>query len=155
MATADRGASATRPAADRTPAQLFALVFGVVYLLVGVLGFFFAEEFTKGSTNDAVLGIFPVNHLHNIVHLAIGAAWVAASRKHDTAKAANTAIGAVYLLVAALGFLLGGEDTIMHTLLNIQSKGDPDNFLHLVSGALSLYFGTAGAGDRDRVGRTA
>lgn len=153
MATADRGT--TRTAGDKSPAQTFALVFGILYLLVGILGFFFAEEFTEGSTADAVLGIFPVNHLHNIVHLLIGAAWVAASRRHDTAKSANTAIGVVYLLVAALGFLFGGEGTFMHTLLNIQSKGSADNFLHLISGALSLYFGTAGAGDRDRVARTA
>ncbi len=152
MATADRGASATK-AADRTPAQLFALVFGIVYLLVGVLGFFVTDDFTGGTTEDTLI-IFHVNHVHNIVHLLIGAAWVAASRRHDTAKTANTAIGAAYLLVAVLGFLLP-EPGFMGTLINVQSAGDPDNFLHLVSGALSLYFGTAGAGDRDRVGRTA
>jgi Domain of unknown function (DUF4383) len=152
MATADRGMEAGRPAAERTPAQLFALVFGVVYLLIGIVGFFVANEFTGGTKDDTLI-IFHVNHLHNIIHLAIGAVWIAASRKHDTAKMVNTAIGVVYLLVALLGFLL--PDSLMHTLINTHGAGDPDNFLHLVSGALSLYFGTAGAGDRDRVTRTA
>lgn len=153
MATADRGATARRPAADKTPAQLFALVFGIVYLLIGVVGFFVTDNFTGGTSEDTLI-IFHVNHVHNIVHLLIGAAWVAASRKHDTAKTANTAIGVAYLLVAVLGFIFP-EPNFMGDLINVQSGGDPDNFLHLVSGALSLYFGTAGAGDRDRVARTA
>lgn len=38
--------------ATRTPGQLYALVIGAVYLLVGVVGFFFADEFTKGSADD-------------------------------------------------------------------------------------------------------
>lgn len=150
MATADRGATA-RTAADRTPAQLFALVFGIVYLLVGIAGFFATDDFTGGTTDDTLI-IFHVNHLHNIIHLLIGAAWIAASRRHDTAKTANTAIGVAYLVFAVLGFLL---PNLMQDLINVQSRTDPDNFLHLVTGGLSLYFGTAGAGDRDRVARTA
>ncbi|MGH2694973.1 MAG: DUF4383 domain-containing protein, partial [Actinomycetota bacterium] len=66
-------------AAGRSPAQLFALVFGVVYLAVGVLGLFFADEFTKGSPDDELI-IFRVNHLHNIVHIALGVVWIGASR---------------------------------------------------------------------------
>lgn len=128
-------------AAARTPAQTFATVFGAVYLLVGIAGFFVAEEFTGGSADDKLI-LFPVNHLHNIVHLAIGAVWLGAARRHDTARSVNMAIGVVYLLVAVLGFL--GLD-FMHDLLNIQGSGDADNFLHLGSGALAVYFGSAGA----------
>lgn len=128
----------------KSPAQMFALVFGAVYALVGVLGFFVAKEFTGGSVDDKLI-LFPVNHLHNIVHLAIGAAWLVASRTHAMAKSVNVAIGAVYLLVALLGFT--GID-IMQTLLNIHTPGDADNFLHIVSGALALYFGTAGAAQK-------
>ena len=35
--------------AAKTPGQLYALVIGAVYLLVGIVGFFFASEFTKGE----------------------------------------------------------------------------------------------------------
>lgn len=128
----------------RTPAQMFAMAFGAVYVLIGVLGFFVAEEVTGGSVDDKLI-IFPVNHLHNVVHLAIGAVWLLAARTHAMAKTVNAGIGAVYLLVALLGFT-GIE--LMHTLLNIHSSGSADNFLHLVSGALALYFGTAGAAER-------
>ena len=125
----------------RTPAQMFALVFGAVYALVGVLGFFVAKDFTGGSVDDKLI-LFPVNHLHNVVHLGIGAVWLLASRTHAAAKGVNAVIGAVYLLVALLGFT--GID-LMHTLLNIHGPGDADNFLHIVSGALALYFGSVGA----------
>ena len=53
------------------------------------------------------------------------------------------------LLVAVLGFLGLG---FMETLLNIRGSGDPDNFLHLVTGTIALYFGTAG--DRATTART-
>ncbi|MGH2788829.1 MAG: DUF4383 domain-containing protein [Actinomycetota bacterium] len=127
--------------APRSPAQTFALVFGSVYVLVGLLGFFVADAVTGGSANDKLI-VFPVNHLHNVVHLAIGGAWLVAARSSGIARSVNAIIGSVYLLVALLGFT--GID-LMRTLLNIQGSGDADNFLHLASGALSLYFGTAGA----------
>lgn len=126
---------------SRTPAQTFALLFGAVYVLVGIVGFFAADQLTGGSTHDKLI-LFPLNYLHNIVHLAIGGLWLFASRSHATAKTVNLLIGAVYLLVAILGFT--GID-LMHTLLNVHSSGDADNFLHLGSAIAALYFGTAGA----------
>ncbi|MGH2756694.1 MAG: DUF4383 domain-containing protein, partial [Actinomycetota bacterium] len=98
----------------RTPGQVFALAFGAVYVLVGILGFFVADGLTGGSTSDKLI-LFPVNHLHNVVHVAVGALWLAGSRTPVAAKNVNTLIGVVYLLVAVLGFT--GID-LMRTLLN-------------------------------------
>jgi Domain of unknown function (DUF4383) len=122
-------------AAGRTPGQLFALVFGVVYALVGILGF----------VNDPILGIFEVNALHNIVHLAVGAVWIFASNNVATAKTVNLTFGIVYLLLAFLGFVAGD---FMEDLLDIGSENQAlaDNLLHLATGILGVYFGTAGAG---------
>jgi zinc transporter ZupT len=125
----------------KTTGQTFAMVFGLVYLLVGIAGFFVASEFTGGSTDDKLI-LFPVNHLHNIVHLAIGALLLAGSRTAAQAKSMNMLVGIVLLLVAVLGFL-GLE--FMEDLLNIHGSGSADNWLHLATGALALYFGTAGA----------
>lgn len=121
---------------------MFALVFGAVYIVVGLLGF----------VMDPILGIFEVNPLHNIVHLAIGAAWVFSSKDHATAKTVSLAIGVTYLLVAVLGFV---AKDLMEDLLDIgqDGKGIADNLLHLASGALGVYFGTAGA-DTDRARTT-
>lgn len=150
--------SAGRPArtrGTRTPAQIFALVFGAVYLLIGLVGFA-ATGFDNFATwNNDKLILFTINPLHNIVHLAIGAVWVASAANHASAKAANLGIGVVYLLVAVLGFL---EVEFVAELLTINggsgrspSATDPDNFLHLVTGAAAVFFGTAGAeGTADR-----
>ncbi|HEV3472281.1 MAG TPA: DUF4383 domain-containing protein, partial [Actinomycetota bacterium] len=109
-------------------------------LLVGIAGFFAASEFTGGSPDDKLI-LFPVNHLHNIVHLAIGGLWIAGARTAAGAKQMNMIIGVAYLGVALLGFLGLG---FMEDLLNIHGSGSADNWLHLASGALALYFATAG-----------
>lgn len=124
----------------KSPVQLFVLVFGSLYVLIGILGFLVADKVVGGSPDDKLL-VFPVNHLHNIVHLAIGAAWLASARTLASAKQAGLVIGVVYLLVAALGFV---AKDLMRDLLNIDMA---DNLLHLVTGALGVYFGTVGAAE--------
>jgi hypothetical protein len=134
MAT-DAGTSNTR-----TPAQTFALVFGVVYLLVGIVGFFVTgfDGFAAKSYGEKLI-LFPLNPLHNIVHVAIGALWIGAAAKHATAKSTNMLIGVVYGVVAILG-MIG-----VLKFLAIKDVGSADNYLHLASAALGIYFGSAGA----------
>jgi hypothetical protein len=117
---------------------MFALVVGVVYLLVGIVGFFVTGFDGFAAEHGEKLVIFHLNPLHNIVHVLLGAVWIGAARSHDAAKGVNTLFGAVLLLV----FVLGLFDA---NFLAIDGAGDPDNYLHLVTGAASLYFGTAGA----------
>lgn len=127
----------TTPAAGSTPVgsgartvnQIVALVFGVVYTLVAILGFFVSETFAETEDND-LLGIFQVNHLHNIVHLLIGLALIVAAKRHASARAANLAIGLTYLLLGVIGPLLTGTEA------NIVALNAADHWLHLASGAL-------------------
>jgi RsiW-degrading membrane proteinase PrsW (M82 family) len=124
----------------RTPAQVFALVFGVVYLLVGLVGFAVTgfDEFAGETYNEKLL-VFPLNPLHNLVHIAIGGLWLYGAKDHPTAKSVNVVIGVAYLGVFVLG-LLG-----VLKFLAIEDAGSADNYLHLASGLLAVYFGTAGA----------
>jgi len=121
------------------PVQRFAQVFGAVYLLVGLLGFAFTGFGGFAATSDDKLLLFGVNPLHNIVHLAVGALWLASSRSEASARAVSILIGAVYLVVGVLGRLINGSSD-----LNILNINQPDNALHLASAALGLYFGLAG-----------
>ena len=105
-----------------------AAVFGAVYTLVGIAGFFVSETFA-GRDDNTLLG-FEVNHLHNIVHLLIGLALLGASRRTATARSANLAIGITYLALAVLGPFITGTE------LNIVALNGPDHVLHLLSGAL-------------------
>lgn len=125
---------------NRTPAQLFALVFGIVYLAVGLVGFAVTgfDNFA-GKTFDEELIIFAVNPLHNIVHLGLGAVWIGAAAKHATAKSANMLLGVVLLLV----FVLGMAGVL--EFLAIKDAGAADNYLHIATAALALYFGSVGA----------
>ena len=125
---------------NKTAAQLFALAFGIVYVTIGLISFAITgfDNWATSDTFEKFL-FFPVNPLHNFVHVGIGLLWMVSSAKHETAKRVNVLIGIVYAVVAGLGFL-GILD-----FLAIPSASSPDNWLHLVTALLSLYFGTAGA----------
>jgi len=126
---------------NRTASQTFALIVGIAYLLVGVVGFFVTgfDNFAGRTYGDEVI-IFPVNPLHNVVHLALGAVWIVSSAREDRARQVNVLFGAVLGLVTILG-AFG-----VLRFLAIESFGSPDNFLHLITAALALYFGTADSG---------
>jgi hypothetical protein len=131
----------------RTPATAFALAFGLAYLGAAAAGFA-VTGFSGFAAMDGprLFGLFMVNPLHNLVHLALAAVWLVAAGWHRAARIANTTIGGLLGLVTILGFA--------HVLvfLGIHSLGDPDNFLHLISATLGLYYGTIGA---DRLGAEA
>lgn len=123
---------------SQSPNRLIATIFGAVYLLVGVLGLFVAGGNFIGQEGGLLLGIFQVNHLHNIAHLLIGAALlVAGLRSTPAAKGTNTTIGAVYLLLGVLGFFIAA------TPVNILALNTPDHILHLASAIVLLGAGLA------------
>ena len=67
---------------ERTnPARLYALGFGAVLVLAGLIGCLYNGSFAVGDDvpRDAVLGVLDVNAWHNIVHLATGALGLAAA----------------------------------------------------------------------------
>jgi hypothetical protein len=125
-------------AGAKTPAQYFALGIGVVYLLVGIVGFAVTRS-DASQSGDGTLVIFAVNALHNLLHLAVGAVWLVASQVRAWAKTANLLLGITYALLAVLGFagVLG--------FLNIGRLLDPDNILHLGTAVIAIYFGSSGA----------
>lgn len=130
----------TAVSAGRTPAQLFALVFGLIYLTIGIVGFFVTGfDGFAAKTYDEKLLAFPLNPLHNIAHLVLGIGWLAASFKHDLARITNMLFGIVLGVLTILGMAGTLE------FLAIKDSAAPDNFLHLGSSMLSLYFGSAGA----------
>ncbi|QUW19009.1 DUF4383 domain-containing protein [Agrococcus sp. Marseille-Q4369] len=133
---------------SRSPNRLVATIFGAVYLLVGLMGLFVAGTNIVGEEGGLLLGVFQVNHLHNIVHLAIGAALLLAGlRSTAAAKRVNVIVGAVYLLVGIVGFF------IVDTAANILALNTPDHFLHL--GSAIVLLGVGLALDRDTTSRRA
>lgn len=126
-----------------SPNRLVATVFGAVYLLVGLIGFFYtAGTPFAGPDPDGgnlILGIFAVNPLHNIAHLLIGAALlIAGLGTVSAAKGTNTTVGAAYLLLGIVGFFLAANPT---SPLNFLALNTPDHFLHLASAVVLLAVG--------------
>ncbi len=115
---------------QRTPAQLFALVIGAVLVGAGILGFFYNASFAIGDNvpRDAVLGILDVNAWHNLVHITTGALGLATFASPAGARAYALGLGAVYLVVAIWGFLLGDGGVI----LNLVPVNTEDNILHVL-----------------------
>ncbi|KQO95776.1 DUF4383 domain-containing protein [Leifsonia sp. Leaf264] len=120
-----------------SPNRIVGVIFGAVYLLVGVLGFFVTSGVDFVATRGGLLlGIFEVNPFHNIAHLLIGAVLLIGGLSGvKAAKGVNTVIGAAYLLLGIVGFFLAG------TSANILALNTPDHFLHLASAILLLGVG--------------
>jgi hypothetical protein len=112
--------------------KTLAVVFGVVFVLIGILGF------VPGVTTDGMLlGLFKVNTLHNIIHLVSGAAALYAGLTDaKTSKMYFQVFGVVYALVAVLGFVYGENP-----ILGIVSSNMYDTYLHIVIALVALYAG--------------
>ena len=130
---------------DRTLAQTLALLFGVVFLLVGVLGFIpgitsnYDELGFAGTDSDAkLLGIFQVSILHNIAHLLFGVG-ILMARAHESARTYLLGAGVVYAILFIYGLFVGGNDDG-----NFIPMNGADDVLHLVLALalLGAYFVT-------------
>ncbi len=113
-----------------TTVQRAALIFGVGFIVVAIAGFI-----QGGTTMDAdmetaprVFGLFPVNLLHNLIHLAFGVWGIAASRSWGGAKSYAQITGVAYLVLAVLGVItpelfglvpIGGHDVWLHVLIGL------------------------------------
>jgi len=134
MATSAGPAGSGTRSANRT----LGYVLGIVFLLVGVLGFVATSGVGFASTQGKSLLGFELNPLHNIVHLLVGALLlVGATRGVAASRAVNTAVGGVYLLVGIIGLF------ILDSSANILALNGADNVLHLVSAVVLLSVGLA------------
>ncbi|HEU4868105.1 MAG TPA: DUF4383 domain-containing protein [Actinomycetota bacterium] len=113
-------------------AQKFATTFGGVYVLVGIVGFISFFGGTTDQTPSALLGIFGVTAVHNVVHLLVGFGFLAGAQNDRIARLVSMTIGAVYTLVGVIGVL---NLALVNDLLNINLA---DNLLHFATGLLAL-----------------
>jgi hypothetical protein len=113
-----------------------AILFGVVFLLVGILGY------VPAATSDMngmpmLLGIFHVNSAHNIVHLASGIVFLLCGLSGAAASQLFFRIfGVVYALVAVLGFMKPEGP-----LLGMVSNNVADTWLHVGLATAMLVIG--------------
>jgi hypothetical protein len=105
----------------------WAMIFGAMFVLVGLLGY---------VSNPLIGpdGLFMTNGAHNMTHILIGAILLFASTQTERAAyLSNMTFGALYLLLALMGFAAIGDEG--HTnLLGMVHINGADNWLHVALG---------------------
>ena len=137
--------SPTTGASSRTAVQKAALGVGVVFLLVGVLGFipgittnYGTMSFASHHSEAKLLGLFQVSILHNIVHLLFGVAGVALARTIGGARKYLVVGGIIYLVLFLYGLIVGQD-----SMANFVPVNTADDILHLVLGLGMIGLGLA------------
>jgi hypothetical protein len=117
---------------SKFPNRVVGIFFGVLYILAGVFGFFLTSETGFASaTGPKLLDLFQINNLHNLAHVVIGVALLLAGLTGvRPARAANSVLGAVFLVVGIYG-------------LFVANTTGPANFLALNAADNVLNFATA------------
>lgn len=111
----------------------FAKIFGWILLIIGILGF--VPGITSGGK---LLGIFEVDAMHNIIHVASGVVALMMSKSEMKAKMFFKIFGVIYAVVTVFGFV--GSDNV----LGIFGVNLADNLLHTIIALVALYFGFMG-----------
>lgn len=126
--------------------KTMALLFGVVFILIGAAGFIpglvqqpitpHEGTLTMDQGAGNLLGLFPVNMLHNIVHILFGVIGLAASRSVGGARGYFRFVFLAYAVLAILGLI-----PQTHTLFGMVPLHGNDIWLHAVLALIGAYFG--------------
>lgn len=132
----------------KTTTQKFALAVGIVYVLMGIMGFIpalvskpvtvdaFSSNLEVVSGYGYLMGLFPVNTAHNIIHIATGLIGIFASIALDSSRLFSGQLGIYYTTLAVLGMI-----PVANTFFGLFPIFGVDVLLHGVTGLLGIYFG--------------
>lgn len=124
--------------------RTFALILGVVFLAIGVLGFVprlvtmppDQPALLVEVTHGLLFGLFPVNAVHNLVHLAFGLWGVVVWRDFTASRVYARSVAVIYALLAVLGLIPATA-----TLFGVVPLHGNDIWLHAVLAVTAAYFG--------------
>lgn len=129
------------------PAQKFALIIGIVYLVMGVMGFIpvlVSQPATESAAQQSaiagelgyLMGLFPVNGAHNVIHIATGLIGIVAAIALDSSRFFAGQLGIYYTALAVLGMI-----PVANTVFGLFPIYGLDVLLHGVTGLLGIFFG--------------
>ncbi len=131
--------------------RYFSLVLGIIFLLIGIAGFVPGLLQTPEPAADVevtqsfgrLMGLFPVNALHNVVHIIFGIWGIAAYRSYTGARGYSKAVAIIYAVLAVMGIIPG-----LNTTFGLIPLYGHDIWLHAVIAIAAAYFGFV-ASDRE------
>jgi hypothetical protein len=130
----------------------FALIWGILFLVVFASGVIpgLLQEPAAGDPHIAMdqmygraLGLFPVNLLHDGVHLIFGIWGILASRSWDGAKNYARITAVIYAVFVVMGLVPG-----LNTTFGLVPLFSHDVWLHIILAAGAAYFGFIHRDDR-------
>jgi hypothetical protein len=121
----------------RFPApQIALLVIGALYLVWGIVGFFFlgdpATDFSGSNTNHGLLGL-ETNALQNLVHIVVGLIALIGTSNEKAMR-----VGGGVLLVAGLGLTVAGVLGLVFPQANVFSANVAVTVVHAVTALAGL-----------------
>jgi len=125
--------------------RTFALVFGIAFLGIGVAGFIPGvttaphpghPDLAIDAGYGQVLGLFPVNVLHNIVHILFGIWGLLSYKSLGAAKGYARGVAIIYGVLTIAGFVPG-----LNTMFGLVPLFGNDIWLHAVLAIIAAYFG--------------
>lgn len=127
------------------PTRYFALIAGILYGLIGIAGFVpgFVQPPPEGSPSLAVgagygylFGLFPINVLHNLVHLGLGVWGLAAYGSFSAARIYARALAIIFGVLTVMGLL-----PVLSTIFGLVPLFGHDIWLHALTALVAAYFG--------------
>jgi hypothetical protein len=125
--------------------QRFAVIFGIVYVAIGILGFIpraldppppGAPELLLSGLYGYLFRIFPVNWVHSAAHLALGVWGVIAAKRHAAAAQYARSLTAIYGLLFVCGLIPG-----LRTMFGLMPLFGHDIWLHALTAFVAGYVG--------------
>ena len=128
--------------------RTFAKLFGVAFLLIGLAGFIPGlTTFHEHPGQDdvlvkqglgAALGLFPVNVLHNLFHVAFGIWGLVAARGVGASYVYAKGVAIIYVVLAVFGLIPTARLWTTFGLIPLYGN---DVWLHVLLAAIAGYFG--------------
>ena len=127
----------------------FAVIIGLIYLIAGGLGFVPGlvsphagdPSLSVEISHGRMLGLFPVNAVHNVVHIVIGLWGLTASKEWGSAVIFSRGLAILYGVLAVLGLI-----PATYTLFGLAPIHGMDVLLHAGTAAIAAYFGWIAGG---------
>lgn len=125
--------------------RYFALIVGVAFTLAGIAGFlpFFtphapleAPHLIVDANYGLLLGLFPVNLIHNLFHFGTGILGILASRSYPSAVQFSQLLGIILGILTLMGLI-----PALNTGFGLWPLYGHDIWLHGLEAVIGVYLG--------------